>query len=401
MTLSQPALQLPAPLRGAEIGSFAHYTIITRLPAIARRVMSENNLPQAAVHKIQELIADLPTSGIRPLQDEDAPDAQEWLSYIQPFQGWNWLEITWFFAETYFYRRILEATGFYTAGEAGGLDPYAYQKVEGLTAFQKAIIDSCSLLEDGLEQESCHDCQNIIALIYGNLWGNQADLSMWPAGHGERPENQQSHLLCDDSQVAAKYLCDLRQARVDFILDNAGLELVNDLLLADFLLSRGMAGEIHLHAKPHPTFVSDVTPADVLRSIDFMRTLAHPDVSQVVCRLYAHCESEHLKIDTHYYWTSPLAGWEMPEDLVEQFKQIDLLISKGDANYRRLIGDRRWPMTTLPAQVFGYLPAPVLALRVSKSEAIIGLQPGQSEELFQQDPRWQINGSWGMVQFST
>jgi hypothetical protein len=222
---------------------------------------------------------------------------------------------------------------------------------------------------------------------------------MWPAGHAERPENQPSHLLCDDSETAASYLCSIRQGRVDFILDNAGLELVNDLVLADFLLSRGIAAEVHLHAKPYPTFVSDVTQPDVQQTLDFLNGMAHPDVTQVKRRLQKNCEMGRLRIDTHYFWTSPLDGWDMPGDLVKDLGQSDLLISKGDANYRRLIGDRRWPMTTAPGQVFCYLPAPILALRVSKSEAVIGLQPGQPEALFQQDPRWQINGRWGLVQF--
>lgn len=393
-------LPLPAPLRGAEIGSFAHHTIITRLPDIARRVMSENDLIDSAADRIRTLIAELPSGGIRLLQDVDAPDAQEWAGYVQPFRDWNWLDISWFFAETYFYRRILEATGYYADGDGHGRDPYAYQKVEGLSAFQNAIIDSCSLLEDNLRQETDHDCRNIIDLIHLNLWGNQADLSMWPAGHDERPENQQSYLLSDDSYAAAQYICNLHNGRVDFILDNAGLELVNDLILADFLLSRGLAAEVHLHAKPHPTFVSDVTPSDVQQTIDFLGTLAHPDGSRVERRLREHCQSDRLRIHAHFYWTSPLAGWEMPGELVEDLGKSNLLISKGDANYRRLIGDRRWLMTTSPKQVFSYLPAPLLALRVSKSEAVLGLSPGQAESLFHQDPQWQINGHWGLVQFS-
>jgi hypothetical protein len=399
MNTAQPAIPIPAPLCGAETGTFAHYTIITRLPDIARRVISENNLPRAAVRRVQELIDELPEGRIRVLDDPEAPDVADWSGYIEPFVDWNWLEITWFFAETYFYRRILEASGYYSAGQGRGLDPYAYQKVEGLTAFQEAIVNSCVLVEDDLQLEDRADCQSLVGLFKLNLWGNQADLSMWPAGHAERPENQQSSLLCDDSQAAASYLCRIRQGRVDFILDNAGLELVNDLVLADFLLSRGIATEVHLHAKPHPTFVSDVTQLDVQQTLDFLQGMAHPYVAKVERRLRKHCAMNRLRIDTHYYWTSPLDGWEMPGDLVKELGQSNLLINKGDANYRRLIGDRRWPMTTATAQVFCYLPAPVLALRVSKSEAVIGLQPGQPETLFQQDPKWQINGRWGLVQF--
>ena len=44
----------------------------------------------------------------------------------------------------------------------------------------------------------------------------------------------------------------------------------------------------------------------------------------------------------------------------------------GDANFRRLIGDRHWPWSTRPEDVLSYFPAPLLALRTCKSEVLIG-----------------------------
>jgi hypothetical protein len=75
------------------------------------------------------------------------------------------------------------------------------------------------------------------------------------------------------------------------------------------------------------------------------------------------------------------------------------LINKGDANYRRLLGDRHWPYTTPLADILCYLPAPLAALRVFKSEVAAGLKPGQPESLDRADPGWKTNGKWGVLQF--
>lgn len=48
----------------------------------------------------------------------------------------------------------------------------------------------------------------------------------------------------------------------DIILDNAGYELFNDLVFADFLIWSGIAEKVVFHGKNMPWFVSDVTLTD-------------------------------------------------------------------------------------------------------------------------------------------
>ena len=73
---------------------------------------------------------------------------------------------------------------------------------------------------------------------------------------------------------------------------------------------------------------------------------------------------------------------------------------KGDANYRRLLGDAHWPPTTSFAQATGYFPAPLVALRTLKAEIIVGLRSGEAERLQTEDPAWLVNGKRGVVQAS-
>ncbi|HEX9616805.1 MAG TPA: ARMT1-like domain-containing protein, partial [Anaerolineales bacterium] len=101
-----------------------------------------------------------------------------------------------------------------------------------------------------------------------------------------------------------------------------------------------------------------------------------------------------------FFWNSPLPGWEMPARIRQDLSRSNLLVSKGDANYRRLLGDRHWPPATALSEVVRYLPAPVLVLRVAKAEIAVGLQPGQADELDRIDPDWRIDGDWGMIQFA-
>jgi hypothetical protein len=88
----------------------------------------------------------------------------------------------------------------------------------------------------------------------------------------------------------------------------------------------------------------------------------------------------------------------MPPHIQEQLGTAALVISKGDAQYRRLLGDRHWPYTTPLDKIMSYFPASLVILRAAKSEVMAGLAPGQVEKLSQEDPEWLYNGRWGLIQ---
>jgi hypothetical protein len=244
----------------------------------------------------------------------------------------------------------------------------------------------------------------LVKVIKANIWGNQADLSMWIT-EGERSPNQanedshDSHLLVDDAGRVADFLFNLDQPRVDFILDNVGLELIYDLCLADYLLGEVIAGSVHFHLKYHPTFISDATIPDVHETIENLMEDDHAQVRALGNRLKEYLKGGRLILKTDLYWTSPLAGWQMPSRLRRELGKSDLVISKGDANYRRLLGDRHWPFTTPFADIVGYMPCALLAIRVLKSELVTGLEAGQAEATAAKDDKWLYSGEWGVIQF--
>jgi hypothetical protein len=400
-----PRLPIPAPLRGIEENTWTHSSVVVRLPNIARRVIQENDYPSSINHQLEALAGEIPASPIRPLKDGDAPDSADWAGYVAPYQGQSWLEVPWFFAEYYFYRRILEATQYFQPGEASPLDPFAYQKEQGLITARETIR-ALGAHQSGLLREDARSQEALGELLAAALWGNQADLSLWPADQEENPHGELKHqlaeqIIVDERDQVAAYLGEaIPCARIGFIVDNAGAEVVTDLCLADYLLSTNVTQVVQLNLKPYPVFVSDAMIKDIRATVDFLAGDEDENVQALAARLAHHLDKGCLRLTADAYWSSPLSAWEMPSPVWGDLAHSQLVISKGDANYRRLLGDRHWPFTTPFAEIVRGFPAPVVALRTFKSEVIAGLRPGQAETLAERDPEWLINGRRGVIQFA-
>lgn len=405
MTMDCPKPPIPEPLRGIEYGTFTHESIVERLPEIGWRMLKENEFSPAVVAQLESLLKGIPDDMIQPLTDTEAPDAADWARYIEPYLGQNWLEVPWFFAENYFYRRILDITGYFREGPGQAYDPFLHQKRQSLEKSRQAVQGLSSQINQSLKTDSQRK-EALASLLAVDLWGNQADFSMWPGGEDipghEDTGQQKEHTLVDDSGAIVDYLFGLndRAERIDLLLDNVGLELVSDLFLAVFLLEQNLVDRIYLHAKIHPTFVSDALIKDVQQTVAFLLADGDREVASAGQLLSGLLENGRLQLQAHWFWTSPLEMWRMPASLKGELDHSNLLVSKGDANYRRLLGDRHWPYTTPFSDIVCYLPAPVVALRTLKSEVAAGLSPGQPEEVTERDPEWLFNGRWGVIQFS-
>jgi uncharacterized protein with ATP-grasp and redox domains len=396
-----PLEPIPEPLTGSEPDSFAYYTITVRFSRIINQVLQENDLPANQQKSLKQLLAEIPQGALRPLLDEKAPDAGSWSQQLQPYRGQDWLQTPWFLCETYFFRRIIEAICFYDEEPDKRLDPYHAQKInnldETLSGLRGAVQDVHLDTDEGLKNALQR------ALIM-QVWGNQTDLSMWPAGSDQGPDQMDgqdaSHLLVNQAGLIAEHLLEAQAPRVDLILDNAGAELTRDLLLADLLLSSRLQAAVHFHAKPHPTYVSDATAQDVRMTVAAFNQIENRSL-QATGRRLSHALSEsRLQIHDDYFWTSPLSAWQMTDALYDDLSKAHLVISKGDANYRRLLGDRHWPFVTPFAEITRYRPAPLAALRVLKSEVACGLAPDQPAIIRQKDPDWLIDGRWGVLQLA-
>lgn len=394
------SLPIPPQIRGGDrVGSWAYNTMNSRLSALCRRIIDENGFSGAIADNLETLARDLPEGKVRKIKN--LLPAEEWDNYVEPYLGKDWLDIPWYFAEAYFYRRVLEATDYFSNGQ----DPFAAQKRMGIEA-SIASIRKASYFVNNLPLGQPN---NIVTLTYLSLWGNKADLSLWPAASGDRSQvetdGDRQNLLADDTPQLLELLADSQGKRIDFIIDNAGFELFCDLCLADYLLRSKVSAEINFHVKAHPTFVSDAIAKDVSHLVDIFTSEAsmvseNREIHSLATRLQDHLAAGRLQLRDNLFWNSPLVFWEMPDELRQELAKANLIIVKGDANYRRILGDCYWPFSTPFEEIANYFPAPLLALRTMKAELACGLSPDRAAALDTQDPDWLTNGQRGVVQLA-
>lgn len=404
--LQLPPLPIPSPLMVSEKNSFAYYTITQRLPAIIKRILAENDFPSSIVENLEILTQEIFDGFVHPLTNEKETDAMAWASYIEPFQGNRWFDLPFYFAEAYFYRRILQATNYFQNGQQYRVDPFENQKSQSLKNSMDSIR-SISQQVNTLKKFSngTIDKTSLTTLLQLALWGNRIDLSLFSSGNrinNPNPLSQQSeqaNILVNDSRLLADLISNFQEKRIYFILDNAGFELFCDLCLVDFLLTTQAAEKIYLHLKAHPIFVSDAMTKDVHYSLEVLATDIDSQVRSLAVRLREYITNGRLVCCEDFFWTSPLAFWKMPTPLRQELAQAHLIFIKGDANYRRLLGDCQWQFTISLNEIVSYFPAPFATLRTLKSEIVVSLQPEQIEVLNCEDTQWLTNGQKGIIQF--
>lgn len=308
------------------------------------------------------------------------------------------------------------------------VDPFQLQKDLGLTS----SIDSISALATRVNQilhnpsipiTSESTLQHLQTFVFISLWGNRIDLSLWPVGGadehtvkatgGQRSSQSfasvlqagQKMILSNHMTQLVSYISQLSApCRFDIIVDNAGFELFCDLCLADFLVCTGIANVVHIQLKAHPTFVSDAMAKDVSATISFLQSIQSQQGADTSASILGHRWAKHLssgkwKLCEHFFWVQPQPMWQMPSDLHADLSQSALAFVKGDANYRRLLGDLHWPFSTPFADVLCYFPSPVCALRTLKAELGCGMDPVQTQRAAREDDKWLVAGKYGVVQF--
>jgi hypothetical protein len=392
-----PDATLPPPLMTSEPGSFARRTIVERKPQIIRQVIADNGYPPSIVRALEAFREEVASRPMRPLR-EQAPDVAFWNRELATYRGRAWLEIPWYLAESYFYRRLLEAVRYFQPGPWKGHDPFGKQKRKQEEQAVERLAEGWGELAD-VEPEVAFE-----ALLHSCLWGNRADLSNYTvaiqARGGLAAPEERRHVLIDHTDKVRGLLGDGPE-RVDFINDNVGLDLLFDLALADFLLVQGWARAVVFHLKDRPFFVSDANPADARATVSLLQAAADPAVRELGARMQGHVEAERLILKDDPFWTSSLMFRDFAPSLQAELARSGLVILKGDVNYRRLLDDRHWPHTTRMEEVAGYFPASFLVLRTLKGEIMTGLEPGQAEALAAEDPTWLINGKRGIIQLMT
>ncbi|WP_369182790.1 damage-control phosphatase ARMT1 family protein [Streptomyces sp. Y1] len=374
-------------------GSFARDVFHERHPKLVQQVLDA--LPYGP--SVQAAMADLlaeSTDGVLQPPSTSAHDHQQWLEWGEGLFGRPWGEAPFLWAESYFYRRLLEATGYFRPGTWQGIDPFAPFKTAELAG--SAVDAELAALGElpALSAEKRAD-----ALLSSALWGNRADLSFQITASAT--DTQPSALITDDSPLLWSTLAAATEPKVCVIADNAGRELLPDLVLVDHLLTNGLAAEAALYVKPSPYYVSDATTADVLATTERLRTAPEQEAAGIGLRLWDAMNNGTLAIRTHPFFCAPLPFHDMPADLRAELSDATMTILKGDLNYRRLVGDQLWDATTPFAERADHFPSPIAALRTLKSDVIVGLDGPAVAELDATGEPWRTSGKYGLIQVHT
>ncbi|MDH5687154.1 MAG: damage-control phosphatase ARMT1 family protein [Candidatus Bathyarchaeota archaeon] len=386
---------LPSFLMTSEPGSFAQRTILHRKPQIIEAVLADNDYPQFVVERLRRLKGEIISEEIKPLT-EDAPDVEEWNGLQAEFENRTWLEIPWYFAEAYFYRRLLEAVEYFQPGPLQGHDPFQASKGKQL---DESIVP-LSLAIDGIKEIDDLEL-SFENLLHASLWGNRVDLSNLTVADEIRNRQamiERENLLINDFPKVFDVFQGRSLSHIAFVNDNVGMELGFDILLADFLLRNNWVDRLTFSLKPHPFFVSDAMIKDLQETLKVYTETSSPSLGHLGKRMEKFLSEGVLSVSDDWFWASARHFCEMPQSLYEEISRFAMVILKGDVNYRRLLSDRHWPYTTQITEIAQYFPTSFLVLRTLKGEIIVDLEDGQAEKLKAEDPDWLINGKRGIIQ---
>lgn len=370
---------------------------------------------------------------LHPIPDDGGPDVIDYNQELETLNRPTWLNAPWLFTECYLYRLIhtffTTSTPFWQT-----FDMFVTDKRKALVGSKKGTIELVKrfngVLKAIADEEITNDATHkalVEEMIQISLWGNATDLSLLTSLSVEQLESRQGkaardeskkNVLVDDTPEVEALLTKLKSqpsTSIHIVLDNAGFELLADLVFAGFLIESECARKIILHGKRMPWFVSDVIERDLADLIDgFAEGTTFSEID-------AADNKEIIKAGKYWqnlqrcgaltflaepFWTTAHPYGRMAEvdpPLFECLASGDLVVYKGDLNYRKLTYDAHWPHTTPFKKAIGPLATKVngkgtrtLALRTAKADVGVGLKPEQEENLPQ---NWTRTGKFAMISF--
>ncbi|WP_333740212.1 ARMT1-like domain-containing protein, partial [Streptomyces sp. IBSBF 2806] len=188
----------PAPpvILGNEPGSFPRSVLAERHPAIIRQVRDAFPYGPEAHRALDALAGSCAEGVIEPLPD-DAHDRDLWRDWgLDAYVGRSWFDVPWLWSESYFYRRLLDAVGYFGPGPWAGIDPFRPFKLAELDAAEtdEELTALDSLADRRVEERGR-------ALLHGSLWGNRADLGFRLSDGEAEGRAAVPGLVADDSEA--------------------------------------------------------------------------------------------------------------------------------------------------------------------------------------------------------
>ena len=371
---------------------------------------------------------------LEPIRHDGRPDIETYNTEFGTLRNRTWQAAPWLYTECYMYRLI---HSFFTLSTSfwHSYDMFATSKKSSLVGSKKGTIELVKRFQGLIQainekQAVDEETQKAIfeEMIQISLWGNATDLSLLTSlsveelnsrqGKAVRESNKKN-ILVDDTEQVWNLLSSLRSSGSStdshIVLDNAGFELLTDLVFAGYLIQSGYAKKVVLHGKRMPWFVSDVMLDDLDYLIQgFINGTIYDDIDPEDqdelhdAGIYWKGLMDHDKLElrTELFWTTQHPFGRLPivdPGLFEDLADADLVVFKGDLNYRKLTYDGMWPHSTPFSEALGPLAKKhngqgvrSLVLRTAKADVCVGLKPGQDEKL---EEGWTRYGKYAMVSY--
>ena len=385
---------MPQAFSAGQKGSFAEFTVQNRFPKIFKEVCPDDYEEFIQSVTVRAGIKDGEHPGLTAMRNAVMDYADKTLAdffYTAPF----------FLVEMYFYHLLLCRQNY---GKRG-FDFFASKKDASYKDKQKEYSEKLERLFLRFEKQSssystetrkndttCTEIKNILRDALGlSLRANSGDLSQI---HEIKPDTVK--YLCDETDVCTTYITKCKSGRFDVICDNSGSELFSDIYLAVFFIKLGFAQKVILHVNPCPFFVSDATLDDFSKLLNMLtKDGKNSELTELL-------HQKKIAVEADEFWVEPYYFDAMPPKLHKHFEKSDLVIVKGDLNYRRLVGDYAWDFTEkftahVLLKTFCGKTIPLITPRVLKSDLLIGIDPIFEAAARNADSAFRTNGKWGVI----
>ena len=374
-------MKLPSYISTGDADSFAQFTVINRLPGIVRSIAQNNSLDAETALRLEELAKAMPESPLEPLPATSGINIR--MNDGIRKNAYRWNNAPFIFIENYLYHLLCEIMDF----KNNGKDYFSCKKNADVIQNKNSFVSSIERIDKLIADNHGETFRDI---LYLNILGNKADLSQIAD-----LRNSKLKLLIDDTEKAVDIFRTAK--RIDFVLDNSGEELFSDILLVYFLFCKTEIEKIVLHFKTMPYFVSDALKTDFHFLLDEIS--ASERGKNFADTINQYIQSGRLLLCDDTFWNDTDDFRDMPPHIRIGIDESDLVIFKGDLNYRKLVEDRHWDFSAKTADLAGYMNTNCLIIRVLKSELITGLDANEIPDL--SDKTWMYNGEYGLIQTLT
>ncbi|KAK6835963.1 hypothetical protein PG987_006458 [Apiospora arundinis] len=381
------------------------------------------------------------------LRDDGEPDIAQYNEELEKLGNPTWFNAPWLYSECYLYRRV--NTSFNLSTYWKSYDIFARQKMSTFRSSRPAVLELAARFkelvlqidkgknststdyeeaQEALFHEMCEIC----------LWGNATDLSLLTSltyediqklQGSEARKNSKGNILINNLDIAYELLKKAkdegRSAESISCSITPALSCMSTLSWPATYCRR--AWRLTLCSTPNlsPDLLSALAnpksfydiPSDEKRQDKTPETISDKEAEEMsfLFRQWAgfHAAGQ-LVLRPDRFWTHAGSFWRLPveKDLYEDLKASELVIFKGDLNYRKLTGDAAWDPTTPFTEALGPLgPGSginVLAMRTCKADVVVGLKPGEDEDIRASEGgggdsgcrKWAWNGKWAVISFS-